>query len=230
LRWLIILAVTAAVMFGANWFFTRPAFQFDTLVETPELIDRLFNQYGGTASNQLRVTPRVDIDAPESVIRWPAWQSKWVFAVPLELRIGKGQWGHKFALSDGGLIGPDAVGLRLDWPESDEERAKALEGEEPPLVLYSRSTGMSIRDLLYSEEYRANSEIKFATPMEAPREEAVVIYCGGYGATDCNMRFEYMGRPVELHFPRRRFDDWEEAHQGARRLLASIARPIQKKK
>jgi hypothetical protein len=217
MRWLIVLAVVGAVMFGAVKWITRPTMHIDTFVETPETEYRY----------QARVTPQVDIGAPESVIRWPAFKSKIVAAAPLELRIKRSQWADKFQVIDNGHIGPSSVGLRLDWPEPDEARAKALGGEGAPRVMYARA--IVYRDMLYDEEFRANPEIRYATPLTAPRDEAVVIFCGGYGAVDCRMRFEYLGRPVEVYFPRRRVEDWEGARQAALRLLASVATPIAKK-
>jgi hypothetical protein len=228
MRWLILLVVAGAVIYGAVKWTTKPAMDIATFVETPEVLETAQKQYG-LMSDRTRVTPRVNVNAPETVIRWPAYKSKWVAAVPLELRIRKAQWGEGYQVSDSGFIGPDAVGLRLDWPESAEERADAPGTEEPPLVIYQRSLGFATRDLLYDEEYRAGSEIKFATPLTVPREEAVVIYCGRYGSTNCNMRFEYLGRPAEFNLARRRLEDWEAGHQAARRMLASIATPIGKK-
>ncbi|MBE0621981.1 MAG: hypothetical protein IH605_15415 [Burkholderiales bacterium] len=223
MRWVFRLAVVGAVVFGMARWLTRPAIDIDTFVETQEGFEEIFNKGGGMTSSQ------VNMSASESVIRWPAWKSNWVSAAPLELRIKKNQWAHDLPLGNNDWIGPLAVALRLDWPESDEERAKKRKGEVLPVVVYFRNTGLARNDLLYSEGYRAERAIRFATPMDAPREESAVIYCEGYGGTDCTIHFEYLGRPVELRFPRRRFDDWEDAYQRARRLLASVGTPIRKK-
>ena len=224
---IVIMVVVGAAMYAFARYMTKPAIDIDTFVETPEVWERMFNKYDGITSDKMRVTPRVKLDAPETVIRWPAFKSSRVSAQPLELRIRRDQWADKFAVSDRGFIGPDAVGLRVDWPEEDEERAKASKEEEPPRLTYGRASAW--RDFLYEEEFRSNREIKFATPLDVPREQAAVIYCGSYGAIHCTLYFEHLGRPAQLTFPRRRFEHWDEALQRARQLLASVATPIQKK-
>jgi hypothetical protein len=226
MRGLVLLAVTGALVFLAvRWALgIWPSLDIDTFVETPEEWEKLYAKYDRTTSDRVRVTPRVDVDAPVSVIRWPAFKSNKVAAVPLELRIRKDQWASREAVSDQGFIGPSSVGLRLDWPEADEARAKARDDEQPLAVSYGRS--VIHRDFLYDEAYRANEEIKYATPLTAPREEAVVIYCGR--GPECTVNFEYLGRPAVFSLPRRRFDDWREGLLAARRLIASVAKPIEK--
>jgi hypothetical protein len=226
MRMVVIMAVVGAAMFALARWLVQPAIDIDTFVETPEVWDRMFNQYDGIQSDKMRVTPRVNLDAPETVIRWPAFKSSRVDAQPLELRIRKGQWADKFQVSDRGFIGPAAVGLRVDWPEKDEERAKAGRDEELARVIYGRAN--LGRDFLYEEQFRSNREIKYATPLDSPRDQAVVIYCGSHGAVHCTLYFDHLGRPAQLTIPRRRFDDWEDALKRARQLLASVATPIKR--
>ena len=225
MRWVLAFFAASMLVFVVIREALWPKLDIDSFVETPEEWERLYAKYDRTTSDRVRVTPRVNVDAPVSVILWPAFKSNKVAALPLELRIRKEQWASREAVSDPGFIGPNSVGLRLDWPESDEARAKARDDETPLAVTYGRSE--IHRDLLYDEAFRADDKIKFATALTAPREEAVVVYClgGGY----CAAKFEYLGRPATFNFPKRRLDDWREGYLAARRLIASIARPIEKR-
>ena len=226
MRWIAWFAFLGiATYMGARWML-KPAIDIDTFVETPEVYERLEKKWDGVVSNTMRVTPRVDVNAPESVIKWPAYKSKIVAAPAVELRIRKQQWSATYPMADRGFIGPSYVSLKLNWPEEEESRAKARANEEPPRLIYSRS-GEETNDLLYSERYRASSGIKYASPMDAPREEAVVASCNR--SLGCEIRFEHLGRPAQLSIPARRGDDWEAAYMGARRLLASITTPIARK-
>ena len=227
MRMVVFMIVIAAAMYGMARWLTRPLIEFDTFVETPEVWLELFNKYDGIESDRVRVTPRVNPLDRESVIRWPTFQSTRLYAAPVELRIRDTQWSDKAPVSDRGVIGPDRVVLALDWPEAEAGRARAPRDEEPPRVVYTRAR--IGRDVLVDEEFRAGGEVKYATPLDAPREEAVIVYCAERASQGCVMLFEHLGRPAQLGFPQRRLPDWREGYRRARTLIASIATPITRK-
>jgi hypothetical protein len=230
-KWLVAFGIVGAVMFFLVRSLQTSSLKAETFVETPEVYDKLYaSALNGVPENtKMRTTPRVDVNAAESVIRWPAYQSKKVAAPPVELRIKKAQWVRQEAVRDPAFIGPESLSLQLDWPEDTEARRAAAASEDLTRLTYYRSHGGAAdKDLLYDEEYRANRGVRYVTPMDTPREEAVLVRCaGGLG---CFVKFEYLGRPAELQFPTRRYEKWEEGHNAAKRLLASIATPITARK
>jgi hypothetical protein len=222
--------VTVVVFVVARSCMGSSSIKAETFVETPEVYDKLYASAlnGVPANTPMRTTPRVDVNAAESVIRWPAYQSKKVTAPPVELRIKKAQWAPQEAVRDPAFIGPESLSLRFDWPEPDEARKEAAANEQLRLTYYRSHGGAADKDLLYDEEYRAKPGVRYSTPLDAPREEAVLLMCSrGLG---CDLRFEYLGRPAVLNFAMRRVDLWEDGHNAAKRLLASIATPITSKK
>src|SRR4030095_9381603 len=82
-------------------------------VETPEVVEAAYTPDGLMAKDTRRTMGRVDVDAAESVIRWPAWKSKEVSAPPIELRVRKDQWFGDDPVTDRGFIGPDSRTLRV---------------------------------------------------------------------------------------------------------------------
>jgi hypothetical protein len=225
IKWLVAFALLGALWFVMFRSVFGPSMKWDTFVETPEVFDEMERKYSGIVSSRVRVTPEVDVNAAESVIRWPAWKSKEVAALPIEVHVAKAQWSDRSPVSDQGFIGPSALALRVDWPEPAEERAKAPAQEAAPVVYYFRSHGgRGTHDLLYDERYRSAKNIVFASPLTAAREEAVVVYCPSYSSIPCEARFEYLGRSAQFAFPRRRADDWEEGYKRARQVLVAAVR------
>lgn len=223
-RWIVIVLLFGVLAVAWAMWTKRPYFNFATMVETPEL-DRHPLFMVDIEGNKYRVTPRVDLAAPSSVIRWPAFRSARGEAQPLQLTIAKAQWAADMPLVDNGFVGPQSVALRLDWPETAEERAKAPVDEAPVRVTYFRRQWF--RDPLTDAEIRADRDIHFASPDATPREEAVVVRCiAGYDRIPCKAVFEHLGRPAQVEFPRRRLDDWEAAYTAARGLVRGIATPI----
>jgi hypothetical protein len=226
-KWLVAFGILGAmwfVMFRSLW----PTVDVKTFVETPELYEAAYSRDGSMVKDNRRVMKRVDPNAPEVVIKWPTWQSKEVMAPPIELRIRRDQWAKvRDPVIDRGFLAPDAVTLKLNWPESEESRAGAKADEEPPRVVLSRGHGEpGDVDLLTRQQMRESQFTKFATPVDAPRDQAVLVTCVHGAKGDCSILFEHRGRTAYVYFPGRRADDWEKAHEAAQRLLASIATPL----
>jgi hypothetical protein len=220
-KWLVAFSIL-----GAMWFVMWKSIarvDVQKFVETPEIHEAAYTPDGLMAKDTRRTMGRVDAEAAESVIRWPAWKSPKVAADPIELRVQRNQWHAKDPFTDRGFIGPDAIRLRVSWPETPEERSQASPSEEYPVLHLGRAHGdfdpltspeSSIRGLIYS------------TPVDTPRPQKIAIMCGITESSECNLFFEYRGRPARLTFPRRRFEDWESGYKSARTLLDAIAKPI----
>jgi hypothetical protein len=227
LKWLVAFGIL-----GAMWFTMfrslNPSVDVKTFVETPEIIDAAYSKDGAIVKDSRRVMKRVDPAAPEIVIKWPTWKSKEVIAPPIELRIRRDQLAAiRDPIIDRGFLAPDSVTLKLNWPESEESRAGASAEEEAPRVVLSRGHGEpGSVDLLTREQMRDSQFTKFATPVDAPRDQGVIVTCVHGAKGNCSILFEHQGRTTYVYFPGRRADDWEQAREGAQRLLASITSPL----
>jgi hypothetical protein len=227
MKWLIAFGIL-----GAMWFTMfrslSPSVDVKTFVETPEIIDAAYSKDGAFVKDNRRVMKRVDPGAAEVVIKWPTWKSKEVIAPPVELRIRRDQLANiRDPIVDRGFLAPDSVTLKLNWPESAESRAGASEEEEAPRVVIFRGHGEpGSVDLLTRQQMRDSEFTKFATPVDAPRDQGVIVSCVHAPKGNCDILFEHRGRTVYVYFPARRADDWGEARDGAQRLLASITTPL----
>lgn len=218
MKWVVFVVTVCVVIAGGVYWTRRPAIDLATFVESEAHADKSLGR--AVKSDSYRVTPRVDVRARETVIRWPAYRSSTVFAAPLQLRIKNSLWSEERPVVDNGYIAPYSVALRLDWPEDMESAKRARADEEAPRVLLMRHLG-STKDVLFDAEWRRNAT--FHTPDGTVRAKAVGIFCY---VGRCTMYFDYLGRPVQLTFPRRRFRQWEEAHELALRLLREVGTPI----
>lgn len=222
MKWVVFVVTVCVVIWGGVRWAQRPVIDFETFVETEEHADKLFGR--PTKSDSYRVTPRVDVRARETLVRWPEYRSKTVFAAPLQLRIRNSLWSEQQPVTDNGYIAPYSVALRFDWPEDEESSKRARADEEAPRMLLMRHLG-NTKDVLFDADWRKDATFK--TPEGTARESAVAIACY---IDRCYMYFDYLGRPVQLTFPRRRFRQWEEAHELALRLLREVATPVKVKR
>lgn len=221
MKWLVFVVTVCVVIWGGVHWTLRPAIDLETFVETEEHLDKSLGR--PVKSNSYRVTPRIDVRARETIVRWPAYRSNTVFAAPLQLRIKNSLWSEEQPVLDNGYIAPYSVALRLDWPEDEESSKRARANEEAPRMILMRNLG-NTKDVLFDAEWRKGA--RFTTPEGTARESAVAIWCY---LGKCSMYFDYLGRPVELKFPGRRFRQWEDAHELALRLLREVATPIKVK-
>jgi hypothetical protein len=222
MKWLVAFGIL-----GAMWFVMfrslNPSVDVKTFVETPEIFEAAYSKDGSMVKDNRRVMKRVDPSAPEVVIKWPTWKSKEVVAPPIELRIRRDQLAKiRDPIVDRGFLAPDSVTLKLVWPESEDSRAGASQEEEAPRVVLFRGHGEpGDVDLLTREQMRDSQFTRFATPVDAPRDQGVIVSCVG-AKGECSILFEHRGRTTYVYFPGRRADDWEQARDAAQRLLASI--------
>ncbi len=223
---LTLLAIVAgATVYGIGKWLTKPAIDVNTFVETPELRERMDKKWANVV-NGPRGTPLVNIEAPESVIRWPAYKSQTVSAPALELRIRKELWAKDQPVQDIGYIGPLGISLKLEWPEPEETRQKAPASEREMTVSYGRGFDLETRDPLYDPAIRARPGVVHMTEPDSPREKAYLVYCSTYKKFDCDLHFEHLGRPAHISLPQRRIEDWESGMNAAKRLLSVVATPI----
>ncbi len=218
MKWVVFVVTVCVVIGGSVYWTRRPAIDLTSFVESEAHADKSLGR--AVKSDSYRVTPRVNVRAPETVVRWPAYRSNTVFAAPLQLRIKNSLWSEERPVLDNGYIAPYSVAFRLDWPEDEESTKRARADERAPRLELMRHLG-NTKDVLFDAEWRRNA--RFHTPDGTAREKAVGIFCYAGG---CTMYFDYLGRPVQLTFPGRRFRQWEEAHELALRLLREVGTPI----